>query len=273
MNLVEKYMAMIEQSRSRILKEALLLSLKKLAPHEIPMSGPERLKTRDYYSVSFYNNEGKHVLLLDGRQDDCFKFLSFEQASTEEVTKRTSELAGFTFQAIYYLREIRCIYASPAWLLLSHFLRLPLISLYWDRLSGWVYRRKTLVRRNRLVVLKFIHHQTTLDSQFAVDPFALMWMFYGRRWPIHPDRFPLLNYQELLLDSLVSSGDLLKTANGKYRLAAQALDSLSKEEKEDRQHRDQRMIQWILAMLTLFIAAAAVIQAYVAYFGSRQHDS
>lgn len=84
---------------------------------------------------------------------------------------------------------------------------------------------------------------------------------YGSSVHSHPDFEKEDRKFELLLASLVSSGDVIKT-NQKYKIDPKALTTIETFERDERRHADSVRTNNYIAVLTAIIALATIVQIF-----------
>ena len=88
---------------------------------------------------------------------------------------------------------------------------------------------------------------------------------YGNRAFEHPAFNKQYTAFKLLLGSLAATGDL-EMENGKYRLSPSSLKSIADFEEAERRHADSVRQNKRLFWITVVIAIATAMQAYIAFF-------
>lgn len=118
------------------------------------------------------------------------------------------------------------------------------------------------IRSERLEVLREIVEQSLKDRDFRITAAQVGYIIYGPRWHEHPDHNNMLQYHSIILDSLVSSGDLSHTSIS-YAIEPQALATIAFSEEEDRRHNDLVRQQKILGLLTFALVLVGIVQIIV----------
>jgi hypothetical protein len=83
---------------------------------------------------------------------------------------------------------------------------------------------------------------------------------YGNRWGDHPDNERIEQYYELLIDSSVESGDLMKDGGIYAKLAPHALVTLDNDRQEKERHAESTRIQGRVVWLTFVLAILAHVK-------------
>lgn len=228
------------------------------------MSGEDRLRERNYFAVYLGTEPDTWLFWVQALNRRGVTGLWFPEdgrdgraASIPNACLRESRL-----YITYYLRELRLEYRSAVSFILSQITGIPRGRLAIERVGRFLFGKRTLVRRDRMTVLHLIYEQTLLNRDYRDTPWGIMTELFGPRWVHHPDHEPELRFYTLVLDSLTESGDLL-IEDGSYRLAPQALSTLSNHEEDNRRHGDSIRQQTWLAIFTLALVLVGLLQAYV----------
>lgn len=112
----------------------------------------------------------------------------------------------------------------------------------------------------RMDLLRVLIERSIRSAGAGVNSMDLMTELYSLRWVLHPEGEDQEYKLGLYLESLVSSGDLVKTGS-EFVVASHAILTLEKYEEEERRHRDNLRLQKGMIFLTLLIALLALIQA------------
>jgi hypothetical protein len=243
------------------IRQALTIVLRKPSPDRIPMSGWERLRTRDYYSATFDDDQSRGFL-VDALQDDDItgRWVCYGADPEEDrVPLNQIYLKPLTIRC--YINELEIIYTSPVEFIWHSRLHIPQIKLFRERVEKFFFRRKKLVRVDRIAMLSTLLDCETANGQ-GKPLGQLMQEKHGQRWHQHPRGMTEYRYAKLLLDSLVDSGDL-KDEQGRYRATSQAISTIIAHEVEEQRHHDNVNQQEKMGCLTLILAATAAITCAV----------
>ena len=235
-----------------LLRFALKKAAKKPAPERIWRSGPFE-RGLDCYSVNF-SGEGEIWRVL------------FDQVCHEGIIGRWfdgekyqysccipwSKLEDATCEFIHYIGPYKFIHNTLYGFLINELLCIPRFRILLNIFEQFVFNRRRLVRTERMTALKYILERTFEDRNFGTSAGLFMVQVHSERSLYHPDRDQHIFHSELLLDSLVESGDLKKDG-ALYRLTPKALMSIAAYEEEDRRHRDSLRQQWVLTGLTFVL--------------------
>lgn len=141
-------------------------------------------------------------------------------------------------------------------------------------LSQKAYNYRKRFRQDRIEVLRKLVAMHLAEAQknngllFTGSRKSIVGLlsdFYGNRIYGHP------NYEEesarfrLILESLAETGEVKKHSMHEFQLSAAAVASISNYELEERRHRDSVRQSWLLLLVTIVMAVAAVVQAVSAF--------
>lgn len=145
------------------------------------------------------------------------------------------------------------------------------LSWYYEKWDTWTqgrFNKRELTRQDRMQVLRLFVSKTSEDTDFEVSILGLMEILYTRRSFRHPHQETTNNYYELLLRSLVDSGDLSNHGNNgvAYALAPQGLTTLASYELEERRHHDNLKQQGRIGKLTGVLILIGLLQAWATYY-------
>lgn len=191
-----------------------------------------------------------------------FSGLWFEQIG-EEGEERTIEfnnLAQYDILIIHYYKELEIKFSSAIEFWLNSILYVHCLRYAVYRLSLLLLARKNLARAKRLEILQLFHNKSMEDWNYAAGPESVMTEIYGPSWRRHPDSERLFRYYELVLKSLVESGDL-ESNRHQYVMRPKALHTLFVAEEDERRHADNRKQQRYIIILTAVLAITGLMQA------------
>lgn len=247
-------------------KWALRMALREPAPTIIPRSGPRTAGLNCF------------VAQLGGR-DNEWPFMATELGEKAVLGKWWSgtayelpcsipyrHLRVSEVQITHYIGPYEFRAASAVAFLAQELLGWPYVSIFKDKLDQFFYNRRKLVRKERIEVLRIVLEGTIKNRRFAISAVGLMSTLYSNRWVFHPEKDEYLNFCTFLLDSLVGSGDLARDPGSiAYKLAPQALTTLTEYEEDERKHRDNVLQQSALKWLTVALVLVGIAQVYVSW--------
>ena len=98
------------------------------------------------------------------------------------------------------------------------------------------------------------------DEGYGSEIYEIISKMYGSRIFKHQHQNQFSAHLELLLESLVESGDVIKTnPNELYKATGKALSTIAHYEEENRRHRQQMRMNFLMVILTTVIAISSVI--------------
>lgn len=133
------------------------------------------------------------------------------------------------------------------------------------RFKEWVlqsrYQIMTPIRAERLDVLKAVLDKRLNDNDYeyilendTVNSQQVMVKLFGPRVLNHAEGGRISSRIDLILKSLVESGDIERAGDDSFRPLGRAITTVSQAETDDRRHRDTRR----LTLAAIFFAAMAV---------------
>lgn len=241
-------------------KLAIRRALLKKSPDRIPLSG-ERVFLRNYYTANLGDNEHRWRFIVQREVADGFVGLWFEKIGkeSEERTINFNKLAEYDILIVHYYKELEIRFSSAIEFWLNNLLYLHWWRYTVYRLSLFLLARKNLSRAKRLQVLQFFHDKSMDNWDYAAGPEGIMTEIYGPSWRLHPDNERLFRYYELVLESLVESGDL-ESKSHQYVMKPKALHTLFIAEEDERRHTDNRKQQKYIILLTVVLAVVGLMQ-------------
>lgn len=117
-----------------------------------------------------------------------------------------------------------------------------------------------MVQRHEL--LKILVQNYIDSTHTGIDIIDLMTKLYSIRWIMHPRGDEVEKKLYLYLDSLVETGELRKV-NNEYVVQGKAIATIENYEETKRRHRDNILVQTIIACITIILAISALVQAGV----------
>ena len=243
-----------------MLKWSIGRALKKPSPNKIPLSNPEKLRKRDYYTVNITGSDGSQYLArsLSGDKISALK-LDPDSEKPEEVNIDLAQVQISSLRITRYFAELEHSYQSPVLFIMKDRALFNYIALIVSRMKLKYYSKKSLYRADRIDVLRKMVERELSIFQQPVSSLRLMYDIHGVGWGLYRNSGSILFYYENLLESLADAGDLIKNGNA-YRAAPQAMTTLARYEEEERRHRDQVIYQRTLAYLTAALVLVGFMQ-------------
>lgn len=215
---------------------ALNKAVRKPAPSRIPLSLPSA-SSNDFYSIELSRDDSR--ILVVGKEELGFNCIVFgdEELGIRKVLDVDKEYCSQCRLRIeHYYRGYQFTYTSAAKFIFLDFIKWHKVLVFKDGIDQSLYNSRTLVREERLDVLKYLVEKKIEDGRdfnsitMAVDKKT-------RKWFYHPDKDRYRVHLQLILDSFVESGDLKKQEHG-YRVTGKALITLSEYELNVQRHND-----------------------------------
>lgn len=192
-----------------------------------------------------------------------YKFGQF--GSEDDVYLDIDQVAKMEMSCEFYYRGYLVTYRNKRAMFISQLLGTWWLTINADKLSQWLFNRRSLVTADRIEMMRFLCGEAMKDANFRAEPQSRANAMHGKRFWRHPGAHGHVQRERFLLDSLVATGDLSREQDGHYRVQAKMVASLESIEGEDRRHRRSNRIQWALFLVALFAAAATFIQAFEAW--------
>ncbi|MCS3408734.1 hypothetical protein [Serratia sp. AKBS12] len=227
-------------------------------------------KPHDYYAVFFKNAENARYklssLALDENGDiDRVCLSSLSQG--EHIELEIDTLADMAAEIIHYKKDFQIHYASIFTFVLDRRLKIITVKTWLARqkgklTSGFNAEQET-ISRDRVNLLKLlVTHYINQRPSRTISGFHLeeiVTLVYGTLWYKHIKNEAYSRRLNLLLESLVISGDL-KEINAAYFVQGQAITTIVEFEKEEKRitqqlkmHKNIVRFMFIITIATLLI--------------------
>jgi hypothetical protein len=257
----------------RIKRLALAIAMKRKAPSIVTISG-EEAKTNNFFSARLIEPDGAEILvdeiLAKGVSGRSWSGNSFEL----EAVVPNAKLHSYKLRILRYYGQLMLEYKSAISLIVCEALKIPFIVAAKNDLSQRVFNLKTPARSERMKLLRKLiqdrhedakNHRGVLRSEFnGKGVVQLLNEIHGIRIFGHPELESLLADLSMQLESLCESNDA-KEKDLKFRATGKALHTIAEYEEQDRRHKRQMRLNWLLFWLTVASVAATGVQAYVAW--------
>lgn len=220
---------------------AIKLALQKPSPARIPLSLP-KCSSNDFFTVHLERPDKDWNFFCEKVSDSELKgyvWTGNQDVKQKSLQKSEINIKGTIIKITHYYKGTILEYDSA-------------ISFFWARVTQrhkLIYRKeniaqiifnsKKLLRADRIQVLEYILGKTKEDHKYSVSALSLATELYSKRWFRHPERSEIQNQYNLILESLVSTGDLHKE-NQAYKLKPKALDTISEYELNQQRHFDNQ---------------------------------
>ncbi|WP_218967616.1 hypothetical protein [Puniceibacterium antarcticum] len=229
----------------------------------IPLSGLDRLKTRNYYTVHLYFNAPMGQIIVEEIDDVSVSILIWNSDDHQSYPASipTSQLADARVEITQYYKTNEIRYKSALRFIAADFLHVAQISYYIGYFRQSLFNTRTLARKDRAAILTEIYEEYIKSGETNFTIWAVCKRNYGERWIFHPQKDELINHHRLLLNSLCESGELAKNA-ANYTIKAKTITTLSQMSEDERRHKDQINQQKTLGWLTLALVVVGLIQIF-----------
>lgn len=247
-----------------LLKVASSIVFRKPIPDSIPLTGMDRLVTRDYFSLHLGKRD---FLALEKSSGGLTGFWWNDRFEAGRPASLPIKVAA-TMPQIYtqYYKEAELEFNGSLAFLIGVASFKAQRNVFLSRLRQRRFNRKELARDHRIKLLNFMYEETVRQRDFQTSALDYLVSKYGPMIINHPDRDELVSHHTLILESLVSSGDLRKQQN-RFLLNPAALSTLARSEQEDRRHQDSVRESRRLVVVTWLLVGVGVLSALSTYFG------
>jgi hypothetical protein len=224
-------------------------------------------------------NENEIIASLTFRGGDLpfFRIISYHRkgvcgAWVDEAEERFDACVPFSllndeaFEVRHFIKGLRITY-SGYW----DFVRGTLTAYSFrqrakDVVAQYLFNVTTRFRRDRIELLKAMVKK---DIEYREEGFSIyqrkqfsklltMGELYGYRVYLHPSHNSEDRRFDLLIESLVNSGELEDKGNF-FVVTGRAIETISRHESEERRHHDNVRQSWIMIILTLVIAGSTLV--------------
>ncbi|WP_336817481.1 hypothetical protein [Burkholderia gladioli] len=238
------------------------------APRRIPYGPIERTRERDYAYALIDDLEPETSILVEdsaegkiiGRVWDGTEYSS----TIASIPMRRAANAQPKF--VYYWRDHDFSSSSAFRFCVGTWLRGYRISAWWSNARLLAYRRRQLIRQQRIDVLGVVAEATANPASEPVDAVKVLNLLYrSRDWIRHPQRDAVFDRTIAVLQALAAEGLVTDEVEGAgFRIHPSAWRVLDEYFTEERRHRDSQGLQRKLFWVAILSAVAAGVQAYAA---------
>ncbi len=222
----------------------------------------ENKEPADYYRVYFMANENEHsarVIAVHGSELDIILWEG-EAVGEQQQRVQTQALAEHSLDITRKYYEHIVTYTGEVEFIFKDWWH-PFVF----RFKEWVlqsrYQIMTPIRAERLDVLKAVLDKRLNDNDYeyilkndTLNSQQVMVKLFGPRVLHHAEGGRISSRIDLILKSLVESGDIESVGDDSFRPLGRAITTVSQAETDDRRHRDTRR----LTLAAIFFAAVAV---------------
>lgn len=245
---------------SKLHKWALIKACSKMAPNRISMSGP-KCEKNDFYTVRVPTKGNPKSLVL-GMNGSLITI--FEGEGKKPSTLSIDDVDLTSIEITHYLHNFYTIYDGIDNFILHCLSKKDAVKVKFLRiiqnLSQKIFNTKVLHSKPRHELLEYIvENYGVKNKEFGL--ISLMSDIYSIRSFGHPDKDKCLNMLRLYLSSLSESGEITKGRQSDYRVTGKAIVTLEAFQNGERRHKDSVRLQYIMVVITIFLAILASIQA------------
>ena len=256
--------------KKAFLWRSLLIAMRRPAPDRVPRSGP-RAEGVDCYSVDIRTLDGIHCdVLVRGVSKEYLTGTAWNgDRYADPVDLPFWILGDFEFSAKHYIGIYEASFSSVWKFVLQESIRWPYVEVAWEKLKQKIFDMRTPRRMQRIAVLKKLieirldvrENNAFVQQQGYIQEFDLLREMYGIRIFGHPEFDALHRQNHMILESLVSTGDVIADApNRRYAAHGSALQTIARYEEDNRRYRSQIFLNRVVAVLIFFTALAAIVQ-------------
>ncbi|RWB30516.1 MAG: hypothetical protein EOQ43_15310 [Mesorhizobium sp.] len=241
--------------------------MKRPAPDRIPLSPPRSL-TNNFFVVHLVERVFVKEHLVRGLVPEGVKVLYFNGNGEPgyEAIIPNRMLGTFEFKLDHYLWGYTIVYRAPLLYLLQRLFGHAYWLVFWEKRKQSFFNAETLVRHDRIEVLRYFITKTEAEHDFRIGPIGLMEDLHTHRSFSHPQHDRLLQYYQMLLESLADAGYLGACQHHSFGLLPKGMSGLSEYELEERRHTDNKKQQSRIGWLTVALVMIGVVQAGITYF-------
>lgn len=240
-----------------IYKKVLKKTLGNICPSSIPRSGDEVKNVNCF--VIYLKKNVEYKSMVTSILGETIDVLEWQDNRFQAESKISLEdLSNYTIEITHFYKEYKAKYTSVRSYILNSFFKLTHLGIFYSDIKQFSYNQKTLVRLERIEVLKFLINSRIEDEKDSFSSWQIMESLYSHRWYKHREGGNRHRRLRLVLGSLIETRDIEKR-DSSYVVAGKALDTLSKFELEERRHRENTSLQSKMVILTVVIAFSAVI--------------
>jgi hypothetical protein len=264
-----------EMLKKYILRWLLPKLIEKRSPsNEIPRSGKEGEKV-NCYSVHLCDEEGKFIYSVTGlsKTKKSLILLSRNNNISTKILKSIS-LNQFIVTHFYGLdtKDYNNIYNLAFNFVFKFDVFIFKCRKLWNFFIQYFFNRKELTIKNSMELLNaIIDYELNPDldpllgslTKNGVGVASLMTKQFSIRWLDHPNKEIIQKKLQLYLESFVESGDLKvnkEQYSVTYSITPKALKTLEIYEENERKHKDNVRLQWLLVIFTAVMTLTSIFQ-------------
>lgn len=253
-----------------LMRRALKQVIRRPAPRQVSLSSND--PSINYFSASIsFRGEDPFQILVNKVEIDQIGGLQWDgkQYSNERVIPN-ERLPSAKFEATHFYRGVAIRYSNTVEFLCYRALRIVVFIHFKAQLEQAIFNTTAKFRHDRIDTLQWLvndyiqEHRTDealLSQPRSQSIVSLFHRRYSERVFQHPKYQSEAKHFRLLIDSLVSSGDI-KEGNDGYSILPKSLETLANYELQERRHKIGKWQNWLMVLLTFAIAAATGLSVY-----------
>lgn len=239
-----------------------------------------RSTAAERFSLDGNENEIVASLTFSGEDLPFFRITAYRKNGVSGVWIDTSEerreasvpfslMRDENFRVRHFVKGIRITYTGYEDFLWGQLTGYGLRQRISNLFAQYVFNISTKFRRDRIDLLKAMVEQDishedgdlSFNSRRKFSKFMTMGELYGYRIYAHPKFKSEDRRFELLIESLVQSGDLGEDGDS-IMVTGKAIETITKHEAEERRHHDTVRQSWLMILLTLVIAGSTLYSIF-----------
>lgn len=239
--------------------------------HFLPMFEPDKSatpKTYNYYSVGFsdVNNEKYQLASVRNNSLILSKWVSWKKDFAEKINMPLNELENMNVEIIHWRKQGPLRFNSILLFTLNYYTRLVYVKNIITRgknsLLSMFASSREMTGLDRIVLLRLMLKEYVQESpqktHVGVTADEVVELLYGALWYNHIRNEAFRRKIELLLQSLIITGDIVVDAD-KYYVQGQAVSTIVSWEAQERREHQQFKIERNMHRLMLVITASTVM--------------
>lgn len=183
----------------------------------------------------------------------------YRGGSRADASLPNGQLLKLRFKIIHHYKEFRISNDTAARFVMEWLIGRRFFVPFDQGIRQFLFNRKRLARQDRMAILQYMFEQTVEKGDFRTSGHDLPAKIYGMRFYGRDDHDAHLAYYQLVLDSLLHSGDLVH-ADHSYSISPKAVATLHAFETEEQRHRDNIGTQRKIILVTVVLAILAAAQ-------------
>ncbi|WP_420546670.1 hypothetical protein [Curvivirga sp.] len=260
--------------RKYLEEKSFLLSLKKIAPVSIPLSGPS-VQDRNYNEIIIKQDEHNNFIVSHFQEDvlggTILNLNSYER--TENQTLNFEEALEHKITIVRYYKSWRFRYDTPIAFLRATILFLPRLTHFLRELHISLHGRRKLIENDYYKVLGQLIEADKYEADKLFTKHDVCSLFYKSSilkmfshkddWFYHPERPEAAIYFQKLLNSYVSEKLVQKMDNGvQYEILPAAYTIYAKHLNNENLHAKQTKLAEHARTISILIMLATFLNIF-----------